>query len=96
MVKRGRGLSCLVAGVLVLASLGVASSSALAVRAAAPARRVPDNPAAETGLRAVSAVSSSDVWAVGVFSLSRKGLSRPIIDHWDGTEWNAGAESPSW
>jgi hypothetical protein len=37
-------------------------------------------------LSSVAAVSSTDVWAVGL-SFSCQSLLRPLIIHWDGTRW---------
>ncbi|HKF75460.1 MAG TPA: hypothetical protein VKF59_04900, partial [Candidatus Dormibacteraeota bacterium] len=37
-------------------------------------------------LRAVAAVSSSDVWAVGSASTTNNNLA--VIEHWDGTQWS--------
>jgi hypothetical protein len=40
-----------------------------------------------TTLYAVSAISASDVWAVG-FSAPTAGPTAPFIEHWDGSSWS--------
>jgi hypothetical protein len=44
-------------------------------------------------LYAVSAVSSSDVWAVG-FQVSTTGVTQTLTEHWNGTKWSV-VTSPS-
>ncbi len=39
-----------------------------------------------TGLTDVVSVSASDAWAVGYYQISL-GESRPLIEHWDGSQW---------
>jgi hypothetical protein len=39
-------------------------------------------------LRAVSAVSSNDVWAVGLGASTSNEVGRPLIEHWDGARWS--------
>jgi hypothetical protein len=58
--------------------------------------RVPTpSPGASATLNAVTAVSSSDVWAVGWTALgSASGPHRTLVLHWDGTRW-ARVASPS-
>jgi len=49
------------------------------------------------GLKAVAAVSTNDVWAVGYFSSSGDSTGRGLqtaIEHWNGTQWSA-VPSPS-
>lgn len=46
------------------------------------------NPGTPDGLTAVAAVSSTDVWAVGG-SGSQRGSGQPVIEQWNGTQWNA-------
>lgn len=41
----------------------------------------------QTGLFGVSAVSATDVWAVGGFFKGRQG-GRPLAEHWNGTDWS--------
>jgi hypothetical protein len=41
--------------------------------------------------RAISAVASNDMWAVGTYT---DGYSRTLIEHWDGIQWNF-VQSPS-
>ena len=38
-------------------------------------------------LHGVSAVSDSDVWAVGVSYNTERTLSTSLIEHWNGTQW---------
>ena len=38
-------------------------------------------------LEGVAAVSSDDVWAVGIYGFAAKPL-RPLAEHWDGTSWS--------
>src|SRR5438874_5586391 len=48
----------------------------------------PNGPKASASyLQAVSAVSSTDVWAVGHFYKPTTGAWRPLTLHWDGTRW---------
>jgi hypothetical protein len=44
------------------------------------------SPAGEQ-LFALSAVSSSDVWAVGYVATPTKGISETLAEHWNGTDW---------
>src|SRR5207248_11783975 len=37
---------------------------------------------------AVSAISSNDVWAVGVYQDHAAGLSIGLVEHWDGKLWS--------
>src|SRR5579884_2195377 len=46
------------------------------------------NPGTPDGLTAVAAVSATDVWAVGG-SGSQRGSGQPVIEQWNGTQWNA-------
>jgi len=39
-------------------------------------------------LRAVSAVASNDVWAVGLGASTSNQTGRPLIEHWDGVRWS--------
>jgi len=39
-------------------------------------------------LNAVAAVSASDVWAVGSYYNSQKGVMETLIEHWDSTSWS--------
>src|SRR5262249_1130244 len=42
-----------------------------------------------TGLNSISAISSTDVWAVGCNSgCGDIGFQPPLIEHWDGQRWN--------
>ena len=45
------------------------------------------SPSSTTDLDAVSAVSSSDVWAVGLYTTGPDRDFRSVILHWDGTSW---------
>lgn len=48
----------------------------------------PDDGSAYTNLTGVTAVSSTDVWAVGYsYSLKTRQYS-PLSEHWNGTKWN--------
>lgn len=40
-----------------------------------------------TRLAGVSAVSPTDVWAVGFFGLDKSGSYQTFIEHWNGTSW---------
>jgi hypothetical protein len=52
------------------------------------------NPSATfDGLRAVAAVATNDVWAVGAYSKTQN-THQPLIEHWTGTTWNV-VPSPS-
>jgi hypothetical protein len=42
----------------------------------------------QTTLSDVSAVSSTDVWAVGTYFAASKGRYQPLAEHWDGTSWS--------
>src|SRR5581483_688766 len=44
-------------------------------------------------LNSVAAVSSNDVWAVGL-AFNCHSLIRPLIIHWDGTQWKPAANPP--
>ena len=47
------------------------------------------NPSAYANiLKAVAAVSASDVWAVGSYYNSQKGVMETLIEHWDSTSWS--------
>jgi hypothetical protein len=48
--------------------------------------------AGANGLLAVSAVSTSDVWAVGS-AVNVLGLPQPLIEHWDGSAWSVVPQS---
>jgi hypothetical protein len=41
-----------------------------------------------TQLSSVSAVSSTDVWAVGISQQHPRRGPRPLVEHWDGTSWS--------
>jgi Holliday junction resolvase len=43
-----------------------------------------------SGLRAGTALSSEDAWAVGFYSLTGdgRGLLQPLLEHWDGRSWS--------
>jgi hypothetical protein len=45
------------------------------------------NPAVDDGLVAVTAVSPTDVWAVGSMSSGAPFSDRPLIEHWNGSAW---------
>jgi len=45
---------------------------------------MPDPPSGSAILRSVTAISSSDAWAVG----SQNGYSQPVAYHWDGRAWS--------
>ena len=45
-------------------------------------------------LNAVAAVSASDVWAVGSYYNSQKGVMETLIEHWDSTSWSRVAAPP--
>jgi hypothetical protein len=45
------------------------------------------NPGTGSELRAVTAVSPKDVWAVGWFADPITDSSRPLVQHWDGERW---------
>jgi hypothetical protein len=38
-------------------------------------------------LTAVDGTSPADVWAVGFSQLGQDGVEQPLIEHWDGTDW---------
>jgi hypothetical protein len=42
----------------------------------------------ESSLWAVEMVSATDVWAVGSATHPAGGRTRPLIEHWDGSQWN--------
>jgi hypothetical protein len=49
------------------------------------------NPNPGTGntmLRGVVALSTSNAWAVGNYDLTSGGLTRTLIEHWDGASWS--------
>jgi hypothetical protein len=39
-------------------------------------------------LNAVTAVTATDVWAVGKFAATSNGVPQTLIEHWDGTSWS--------
>src|SRR5712691_6983536 len=39
-------------------------------------------------LRAASAATGSDVWAVGDFTMTRSGPYQTLAEHWDGSAWS--------
>src|SRR5437762_2056122 len=43
----------------------------------------------DNNLNGVAAISSNDVWAVGGYFDQATFESRPLIEHWDGTQWTA-------
>ncbi len=45
-------------------------------------------------LRAVSAVSASDIWAVGTYTVPPGDISLTLTEHWNGTQWSI-VPSPS-
>jgi len=47
----------------------------------------PNATANDNALYAVSAVSATDIWAVGMY-VSTSNQSRALIEHWDGTSWS--------
>ena len=52
---------------------------------------VPSPNVSSTGhsfLKAVTAVSSNDAWAVGYAQAGFRSPSQPLIEHWDGTSWS--------
>jgi hypothetical protein len=49
------------------------------------------NPAsseADSALSSITAVSATDIWAVGLQNADGEGDSRPLAEHWDGTTWS--------
>jgi hypothetical protein len=48
--------------------------------------KVAASPKINTG--SVTVLSSTDVWAAGIGSLTRNGFPRGLIEHWDGTSWS--------
>src|SRR5215469_16498887 len=47
-------------------------------------------------LKAVAALSPSNVWAVGMVRPSASLNWRPVVEHWDGTSWSqVGSPDPS-
>src|SRR5579875_576925 len=53
----------------------------------------PDPGSIDNTLYAVSAVSASDIWAVG-FYVSTTGVTQTMTQHWNGAKWNV-VKSPS-
>jgi hypothetical protein len=45
-------------------------------------------------LAAVDALSPSDAWAVGHYNAAGFNHPRPLVEHWDGTDWSS--ITPSW
>jgi hypothetical protein len=79
------GLACV--------AVAAGSLSAPALASPTPQQRPADAPS--MGLNAVSAVSTSDAWAVGDFWPSRSEYaSTTLVEHWDGTRWTR-VPSPS-
>ena len=77
----------------VMAGLSVAATAMLLLAPAAQARTAPwsvvPSPNAtigNNGLRAVSSLSTSDVWAVGSAE-DANGNNQALVEHWDGTTW---------
>lgn len=47
----------------------------------------PTLPVQQTYFNAVTAVSTSDVWAVGAYLRNPSNRQAPFVEHWDGTAW---------
>jgi hypothetical protein len=47
-----------------------------------------DNGGLESHLRAITAIAVNDVWAAGYYYDSATGFARPLIQHWDGSQWS--------
>lgn len=45
------------------------------------------NPSASSRLESVSALSSTDVWATGEYTVDGTGIDRGLILHWNGVDW---------
>ena len=53
------------------------------------------DPSSQTNiLTSVSAISDSDVWAVGTYRDDVSNTVRPLVEHWDGTSWR-GVATPT-
>jgi hypothetical protein len=48
----------------------------------------PNPSSAYNELYGVGAVSSNDIWAVGITGPNNSGITTPLIEHWDGSNWN--------
>ena len=48
----------------------------------------PNRNKAYNELHAISAVSSSDIWAVGYYNISSYISEKTLIEHWDGSAWS--------
>ena len=54
------------------------------------------NPSGFSGdLNGVSAISSTDVWAVGAYQTDSAGDVSPFAEHWDGTSWSLVTSLPN-
>jgi hypothetical protein len=82
---RGRRVAACAIPALLLVLVAGGSSAAARSRGCALAWRTSPTPDISGALEAVSASSSSDIWAVGG---QFEGASwRPLIEHWDGRRW---------
>ncbi|HCI81875.1 MAG TPA: hypothetical protein DHW02_19540 [Ktedonobacter sp.] len=48
----------------------------------------PNQSSYDNELYSVTAVSATDIWAVGAFQSSEFSLDQTLIEHWDGTSWS--------
>src|SRR5947209_6959085 len=47
----------------------------------------PNPSSSENGLNGVTAISASNVWAVGQYIPNGSGNTEPLIEHWNGSQW---------
>src|SRR5207253_10598942 len=42
-----------------------------------------------SALKGIAAVSTNDIWAVGIFSNIQYGFHGTLVEHWNGNQWSA-------
>ncbi len=87
MSRRSKSLWCGLSSFAVLASLG-AATPALASSGGGSAHFDTSAATEKTTLRGVSAVSASDVWAVGFKTKQQQQVFQTLTEHWDGSTWS--------
>lgn len=93
-MKRRRNSFLAVALLLCLSLVPLAGAQGPADLPAWGTEPSPNAGFARNELAAVDALSSTDAWAVGHYEAAGFNHPRPLIEHWDGTEWSSIA--PGW
>ena len=93
-MTRRHGTALTTALVLFLSVVSLAGAQAPANLPAWGTEPSPNTGFPRNVLAAVDALSSTDAWAVGHYNAAGFNHLRPLIEHWDGTEWSSIA--PTW